>query len=76
MAMVTSSPRSCSSSSASRRTDGPAAPVGVVAVGQADGRAGAGDGREDCFRGPTIIGTESRVSSWPPTGDRALRFSG
>ena len=43
MAMATSSPRSSSSSSASRPAGGPAAAVGVVAVGQADGRAVAGD---------------------------------
>jgi len=42
-AMVASSPRSCASSSASRRTGGPAAAIGVVAVGQAHGRAVAGD---------------------------------
>ncbi len=41
--MARSSPRSCSSISASRRADRPAAAVGVVAVGQADGRAVAGD---------------------------------
>jgi hypothetical protein len=43
MAMVSSSPRSCASSSVARRTGGPTAAVGVVAVGQGHGRAVAGD---------------------------------
>jgi hypothetical protein len=54
MAIVTSSPRASSVSSASRRTGGPAAPVGVVAVGQADGRAGAGNGRGIAFNAQAV----------------------
>jgi hypothetical protein len=60
--MVSSSPRSCSSSSASWRTARPAAAVGVVAVGpgqavavgQAHGRAVAGDAPGIAFNAQAV----------------------
>ena len=82
MAMAASSPRSRSTGSASRRSDGPTAAVGVVAggsdqdvaVGQAHGRAVADDGRGIAFNAQAVtVATRIAVAeaSWRDlsTGD-------